>query len=248
MEQKLETQENITDLLGFETLDSISQANNFNEWMYKVVSGDLDGEILEIGSGIGNITEYFVRGEFQISASDMRKEYCDFLERKFEGRNNFQSVYQIDIVDEDFDRKHKNLFGKFDAVFALNIIEHVENDDLALKNCLKLLRKGGKLVILVPAFMGLYNIFDEGLGHFRRYNRKSLEKIYQNNGITIVKTTYFNFIGLFGWWFSGTVLKKKTIPSGQMRLYNSMVWLFKMIDFFTHKFFGLSVVCFGKKE
>ena len=52
MEQKLETQENITDLLGFETLDSISQANNFNEWMYKVVSGDLDGEILEIGSGI----------------------------------------------------------------------------------------------------------------------------------------------------------------------------------------------------
>lgn len=247
MEEKLTPEDYLSDEIGFETLDSIAQANRFNEWMYKTISGGMEGKILEIGSGIGNISEYFVRDGFKISVSDMRAEYCSFLQNKFKDRENFQAVYQIDIVDPYFDSKHKDLFCKFDAVFALNIIEHVENDDLAIKNCLKFLKKGGRLVILVPAFMSLYNSFDEGLGHYRRYNRRMLEELFLNNRLTILDSTYFNFAGVLGWWFSGNILKKKTIPSGQMRLYNSLVWAFKIADFFLHRIIGLSVIVKGRK-
>ena len=248
MGKKLDEEYVYTDEVGGETLDVIAEADRFNEWMYKTVEKNTYGEILEIGSGIGNISELFVNSNQPISVSDMRLEYCKILKKKFTGRNNFGNVYQIDIIDPEFDKKHINLFGKFDSVFALNIIEHVEDDNLAIKNCLKLLKSSGQLVILVPAFQVLYNVFDEELEHFRRYNKKQLIKLFTQNNIHVVYNRYFNFAGIIGWWLSGNILKKKNIPSGQMKLYNSLVWIFKIIDFFTNRFVGLSVVVAGKKK
>lgn len=238
----------LSDQIGFDTLDSISQAGRFNEWMYKTVSKHTFGEILEIGSGIGNITRFYVADNLHISASDMRKEYCETLEERFLGENNFRKVYQLDIVDTQFDLKHSSLFGKFNSVFALNIIEHIENDDTAIKNCLKLLKPEGKLVILVPAFMFLFNTFDQNLGHYRRYTRHQLKNLFVHNNIRIQYSRYFNFAGMTGWWFSGTVLKEKTIPSGQMKLFNFLVPVFKGIDFLINRFAGLSVIVAGEKS
>jgi SAM-dependent methyltransferase len=248
MEQKIEGVNELTDKIGFETLENIAQANRFNRWMFKTVSKGMKGEILEIGSGTGNISDYFVENGFALSVSDMRLEYCGFLQNKYYGKVNFRKVYQIDIVDPEFDQKQRELFGMFDSVFALNIIEHVKDDDLAVKNCLKLLKEGGKLVILVPAFMALFNGFDEGLGHYRRYTRKNLELLFRQNGLQELKSRYFNFAGVLGWWLSGNILKKKTIPAGQMKIYNSLVRLFMVIDFFTRSFVGLSVIATGKKK
>lgn len=247
MEQKLISNELISDKVGFETLDNIAQADRFNKWMFSVVSSDFKGKILEIGSGIGNISAYCIENGYDFTASDLRIEYCDYLKNKFDSYENFNGVYQIDIADKDFDKKYAEILGKFDTVFALNIIEHVADDDLAIKNCFKLLKTGGTLVILVPAFMFLYNSFDRGLEHYRRYNRKNLNALFLQNNFKIHQSRYFNFAGALGWWFSGSILKKKAIPSGQMRIYNSLVWIFKIVDFFTKSCIGLSVITSGKK-
>lgn len=247
MEQKIDTSASLSDQVGYETLDSIAQAGRFNRWMFQTVAANTRGEVLEIGSGIGNISAYFVKNNRPVSVSDMRPEYCEFLKKKFSGVNNFRDVHQIDIVDPGFDTKHENLMGKFDSVIALNIVEHVDDDDYAIRNCLKLLKQGGQLVVLVPAFMWLYNRFDRELGHYRRYTRKSLEELFRQNGTVIQSSRYFNFAGVLGWWFSGNILKKKVIPSGQMKLYDALVWAFKTADFFTKRFIGLSVIVTGKK-
>lgn len=247
MEQKLNPDNDLSDKIGYETLDSIAQADNFNRYMFSVVSTDFKGEILEIGSGIGNISSYCIKEGYNFSASDLRPEYCEFLQNKFKGHKNFKGTYQIDIIDPHFDEKYAALFNKFNVVFALNIIEHVSDDDLAIKNCLKFLKEGGKLVILVPAFMFLYNSFDRGLGHYRRYTRKKLETLFLQNNLKVTKSRYFNFAGVLGWWVSGNILRKKTIPSGQMRLYNLLVGVFKIIDYFTKPFVGLSIIVSGEK-
>ncbi|WP_372936409.1 class I SAM-dependent methyltransferase [Mariniphaga sediminis] len=248
MGQSIAGLKEVTDQTGLETLDNIAQANRFNRWMYETISRDMTGNILEIGSGIGNISAHFLENRYSISLSDMRQEYCDFLRQKFEEKSNLKGIYQIDIIDPDFDKKHGDLFETFDGVFALNIIEHVENDDLAVKNCLKLIKKDGMLVILVPAFMSLFNPFDEGLGHYRRYTRKNLEQQFRQNNIRVLKSRYFNFAGTLGWWFSGNILKKKSIPTGQIKIYNSLVWLFRIVDHFTNSFVGLSVIITGRKQ
>jgi SAM-dependent methyltransferase len=232
---------------GMETLEVVAEAENFNLWMYNTILPYCSGEILEIGSGIGNISDYFLKNNYTITLSDIRDNYCDVLGEKYSTNPYLKAVINIDIIDPDFDNKHANLFESFDTIYALNIVEHVKDDKLAIANCKKLLKKGGNLIILVPAYQKLYNIFDKELEHYRRYNQNNLDKLFVENELQIIHRQYFNFIGIFGWWFSGSILKKKTIPGGQMKLYNSLVSVFKIIDKVILNKMGLSVITVGKK-
>ena len=136
--------------------------------------------------------------------------------------------------------------GQFDTVFALNVIEHIEEDLVALQNIKKILRPGGNVIILVPAFNLLYNNFDHNLGHYRRYNRRSLKALLQEAEFKILDSSYFNVAGIMGWILSGKVLKRDVIPEGQMKLFDQLVPLFKFLDKLTMKSFGLSVVAVGQ--
>ena len=72
-------------------------------------------------------------------------------------------------------------------------MEHIKDDHLAIKNMVKLLKPGGNLVILVPAYQALYNNFDTTLEHYRRYNKKSLTSLMGNYG-EIISAFYFNML------------------------------------------------------
>ncbi|WP_338409377.1 class I SAM-dependent methyltransferase [uncultured Flavobacterium sp.] len=237
----METKE--IDLEGLETLNVIEKANKFNKWMYDTIKPHCKGKILEIGSGIGNISEYFIKDNQNIVLSDLRDNYIEIAKNKFANE-----VLKIDLVDADFDTKYSNLVGTFDTVFALNVVEHIKDDLQAIANCKKLLKKGGHLIILVPAYQSLYNQFDVELEHFRRYTHKSLKKIINANQLNIKKTFSFNVIGILGWYVTGSILKKKTIPEGQMGLFNKLVPIFKLADLLTFKKIGLSVICFSVKN
>lgn len=230
------------DIEGLVTLNVIEKANRFNEWMYNVISPHCKGSILEIGSGIGNISKFFIYDNKKIVLSDLRNNYCELLTEKFKN-----PILKIDLVNPNFDKEYKTLFQTFDSVFALNVIEHIENDILAISNCKKLLKEGGNLIILVPAYQWLFNNFDYELEHYRRYSRKALKKIIKNNNLKVEKLFFFNVIGIFGWFLSGKILKKKIIPEGQMNLFNFLVPGFKLVDKIVFRKIGLSVICIAKK-
>jgi SAM-dependent methyltransferase len=233
---------------GFETLDVISEADNFNDWMYNTIKQYCKGKTLEIGSGLGNISSYFIKDNFNIFLSDIRDNYCDELKRKFSTNNNVIGIENIDLVDPDFDTKYAQHLNSFDTVFALNVIEHIEDDTLAIKNCKKLLSKGGSLIILVPAYQKLYNAFDKALYHYRRYTSKQMENIFFENEITIRKSFYFNFLGIFGWYISGQIMHKKLITKSQMNFYNKIVFIAKILDTISLKKIGLSSIVIGEKK
>ena len=232
---------------GLETLESISKANRFNEWMYRTIRPHLSGRVLEVGSGIGNISRLFLRDGYRITLSDVRENYCQALESSFSGESGLDGILHLDLVHSDFEQQYAPYLGSFDSVFALNVIEHIENDTLAIANAMRLLKPGGRMAILVPAYQWLYNRFDKELYHYRRYTARSLGALYRKNGLRVDKTFYFNAVGMAGWFYSGKILQKKTIPSGQMSLYNKLVPVFKVIDKLVLNKTGLSVVAFGNK-
>ena len=235
------------DLVGESTLDVIAKADKFNMWMYQTIKPYCKGKVLEIGSGIGNISSFFMEDDFKLMLTDIRQGYCTKLENTFNGNPNFLGTEVMDLTDADFDSKFQSHLGQYDTVFALNVVEHIYDDTLALKNCRKLLSDNGHLIILVPSYQKLYNNFDKELGHYRRYTKASLSHVFLNNHFKIIHKQYFNFMGIFGWYVTGNLLKKDSIPGDQMALYNSLVPIFKIIDKLIFNGVGLSTIIVGKK-
>lgn len=121
---------------------------------------------------------------------------------------NFGRVYGIDCAPKalDYCRKRglKNVkkgnildipFGdnQFDIALALDVLEHVEDDDRALREINRVLKEDdGIAIIFVPAFQFLWGITDEVSLHFRRYRLKPLVDKIQKSNFKILKTSYFN--------------------------------------------------------
>lgn len=232
---------------GFETLKVISDAVSFNKWTFDTIRPYCSGKILEIGSGIGNISDRFINDGLDITLSDIRNNYIGFLKQKYPGLESAGKILQMDLVDPDFDSKFSHLMGTFDTVFALNVVEHIGDDHKAVSNCRKLLKAGGNIVLLMPAYMWLYNNFDKELFHFRRYNRKSMLSLLEKCEFTETRSFYFNAGGIPGWYISGKLFRNKTIPTGQMNLFDKLVPVFKLLDRILMRKAGLSVIGTGRK-
>jgi len=232
------------DEIGIDTLDAISFAPGFNKYMFETIEPFCKGHILEIGAGIGNISEHFITKGAEISLTDIRDNYVEILNNNF--GETAESIFNLDIVSEDFDEKFKHLYESFDSIFALNVVEHIKDHELAIRNIKKLLKPNGHIIILVPAYQILYNSFDTALEHFRRYTQKSLNKIISPE-FEIIHNQYFNVFGIAGWVVSGGILKKKAIPRNQMELYDKLIGFSRFLDKLVFNKIGLSVITVGKK-
>jgi len=235
------------DLVGEETLEAIGRADRFNHWMYQTIKPWCKGNVLEIGSGAGNISQFFIQDGFQITLTDIRERYCIKLRTKFGENQNLAGVEKVNLIHPEFENTYSHLINCFDTVFALNVVEHIENDSQAIANSKKLLKPGGHLIVLVPSYEFLYNGFDKGLGHYRRYNTETLSELFLEHDLSILKKQHFNFAGMFGWYFTGSIFKKKIIPIGQMKIYNALVPVFKLIDKLVFQTVGLSTIVIGEK-
>jgi SAM-dependent methyltransferase len=237
-----------SDPVGFETLEFFSRTSAINQWLYDKIKNFASGQILEIGSGIGNISAHLLRDQSNVSLSDLRPEYCQLLQRKFGMDLHLRQVYELDLSVTDFKTKYVDLLEKFDTVFALNVIEHIENDSLAIQNAKSLLRRNGKLVILVPAGQSLYNSLDLELGHYKRYSKTGLKNMIGASGFDISYCSYFNAAGILGWWISGKMLRDKVITSSKLNLFNLLVPVFRIMDWFITPVAVLSIIAAGIKN
>lgn len=238
---------NPEDRVGSETLKILSKAHHFNDWMYQSILPFCQSPIMEIGSGLGNISQFFLQDNSEILLTDLRSEYCQLLEKRFKSQPSLLGVDKIDLVHADFDRHYQKHLGKFNTVYALNVVEHIENDLKALENCYKLLQKDGNLIILVPAYNSLFCDLDRKLGHFRRYTKKSLSNIFEKAGFQISHRQYFNFAAVGGWFLYGKLLRYQILPEKPIQAYNRLVPIFKVLDRAIFNKMGNSVIIVGKK-
>jgi len=234
--------------VGLSTLENLSVAERLNQWMFDSIRPYVKGNILEVGSGIGNISACFVQNKLPLYVSDYSIDYCQMLQQKFDMEPLIKDVLHLDLATPDIENLHPKLMGKFNTIFALNVVEHIKDHELALANCYKMLAHGGRVIILVPAYQALYNGFDKELEHFRRYTRASLRRLLESQKFEVKRTWHFNFAGIFGWFWSGTVMGKKTLPAGELKFYNKLVPLFRVADKVVGNNVGLSVIGVGVKN
>ncbi len=85
--------------------------------------------------------------------------------------------------------KHKFPFQSefFDLICAFEVLEHVENDLMVLKEIKRCLKPQGVCLISFPLHMGIFNAYDQVVGHIRRYNPRDLETLFKRAGLKIIK-------------------------------------------------------------
>ena len=229
-----------------QTLHAISRAAKFNRWMYDTIKPYCRGRVLEVGSGIGNISSFFVQDNFDITLSDIDDHYIQTLKKRFPRVDNARDIIFLDLQQQDFEINYAGMKESFDTVFLLNVLEHIDDDSQALHNCKMLLRKGGTLIVLVPAYSWLYSRLDKNLRHCRRYTLTVLQGLFDKQQLTVRKRFYFNALGIVAWSYA-KIFSLSTVPVREMGVYNSLVPLAKAIDKLLLAKIGLSAIIIGQK-
>jgi SAM-dependent methyltransferase len=134
-----------------------------------------------------------------------------------------------------------------DSVICFNVLEHIEQDETALRNIFDLLEPGGRFLLLVPSHPWLYGSLDQHLGHRRRYRKKELRNKLEAMGFRVIYLKYFNRIGILGWFLNSRILRRKRLSSFQLRIFNLLVPLFKLESLFPLPV-GTSILAVGEKS
>jgi 2-polyprenyl-3-methyl-5-hydroxy-6-metoxy-1,4-benzoquinol methylase len=238
------------DYIGHANLEIISENSRFNNWMYGHIKAGLKekmGNILEVGSGLGTISEKIIHDmgpSVHITLTDVSVTYVQSLKIKYSSFKNV-SVSRMDLNNKE--EYSKIGYEKYDTIVAINVLEHVRDDLLALHEIYKMLKKDGILIILVPCHKFLYNVIDKNIGHYRRYTKKELYDKIKETNFTAVCMYYFNTMGVVGWYFSGNVLKNGAISPTASRWFDRLVPLLGYLDRITFNRIGLSLICHLKK-
>lgn len=127
---------------------------------------------------------------------------------------------------------------------ALNVIEHVRDDEASVVTMASLVGPGGRVVVLVPACEAMYGSIDRELNHYRRYTRSTLARVLTRAGCRVDRVFYFNLVGAFGWWLHSRAWRVACIPAGQLRWFDRLVPLLRAEDRLSC-LFGQSVIGFG---
>ena len=104
------------------------------------------------------------------------------------------------------------------AVICLNVLEHIEDDCLAIQNVARILKPNGVFILEVPAGPNLYDYYDRYLQHWRRYDMKQLIEMLHNNGFEIVKSTHLGFLVYPAFWGVKKLNRLKTLGEEQAKL------------------------------
>jgi glycosyltransferase involved in cell wall biosynthesis len=211
---------------GAKILDSLAGTKRFNRWMADTVRPLVGTRVLELGAGIGNMTQHLSRGRKIYVASDIDQEHIARLRVRFRGRPNLE-IRRCDLSDAaDF----QPLLGSFDSVVCLNVVEHVEDDLGALRNIFSALKPGGRAIVLVPQDQKAYGTLDEVLGHFRRYSEEQLRARMEEAGFEVERVLHFNRVTRPGWRFNGQVLRRRSFSRFQLAVFDTLVPLWRRID------------------
>ena len=196
----------------------------------------LDGE--KVGCGIGNMTSYFL-GLDEVVGLDRLPSSVRYVRAAFADRANVH-ICEGDITTRD---TVAQLAGhRLDTVMCLNVLEHIERDQVALVNMRALLRPGGSLILVVPAHRWLYGSMDAAIGHLRRYTRRSMAELLAAAGLTPVRLQYVNAIGALGWLVAGRVLHCEAPSPSLLRRFNALVPPLRWIESKISPPFGISLL------
>ena len=174
-------------------LDIFAHTRNWKRYWSSQVVQFIAGDVLEAGAGIGANTAMIKAAAGPVcswTALEPDPEFADSLKKTPSvDPATAKCIPRIGTIQS---------FGatpQFNSLLYIDVLEHIEQDREEMERAAALLRPGGHIVVLLPAYQWLYTPFDEATGHFRRYSKATL-KACSPSSCRLVTLRYLDSVGM----------------------------------------------------
>jgi hypothetical protein len=225
--------------LQSEVLEDLSDAHRYRRWLADLARPFLGEHPIEIGSGTGDYALEWAPAVNRFTATEADESRYRALKLRFSGHPIVEtkrlSLGGRDDAAGEFRHRHT-------SAVAYNVLEHIPDDVGALRSLADLVRPGGAVVLVVPAFPSAMSSFDRAIGHQRRYTRATLCAALRAAGLTIEEIRYVNPVGLIAWYVTVKGLRRTPRNGPLLRWYDrTIVPMARFLDRRNRAPFGQSV-------
>lgn len=213
-------------------------AKNYNNFLLSLIEHNVRTQklkILDFGAGLGTYADILVGKGYKIDCLEPDNKLKKRLEKK--GFKTFNDVKDLKPYS-------------YDLIYALNVLEHIEDDRSSIVALSKALKKGGKLVIYVPAFQILFSSMDKKVGHYRRFRKNRLDRHATDAGLDVKELYYCDPLG-FGVALVFKYLgnREGVVSSRSIKLYDRFIFpVSKLFQPIFKRFIGKNVVLIAEKS
>src|SRR6266513_5939252 len=166
---------------GVDILEALESAHNYNDYITRLVRESTESkDLIDFGAGIGTFSKRLRTAGYHVKCIEP-----DPLQRQRLQEQRFDTLEKITSVADD----------SASFIFSLNVFEHIQEDPVSLTQIRQKLQPGGTLLIYVPAFACLWTSLDEKLCPHRRYTKKSLRRLVEQQGFIVEDVRYADCLG-----------------------------------------------------
>lgn len=222
-------------------LDAVANAKNYYKWIVERFAPFLGRRVVEVGAGIGTFAEFIIGspGVESLLCVEPAENVFPVLAERFSSDTRIRTIHasidQLDVVDAA------------DSLVAVNVLEHVEDDEAFLRAAARIVVPGGHLLLFVPAHQFLYGSLDAAFDHYRRYSKAGLSSVVSRAGWESVRISNVNIAGILPWLIAGKILRNTTLGHRQMRIFDRLVVpVMKRVESVREPFIGQSLLAVAR--
>ena len=200
----------------------MSDAENYVRWIFtELIAPHLGPSVLEIGSGIGTYSPLIV--------GDPKVKQLTCVEVDLSCSATAREALAAARVRKPVEHVVADYLGaplakdRYDTALLINVLEHLQEDRVAIRKARSELRMDGSLVIFVPAFELLMSKLDRRLEHHRRYTTGSLRRLLEGAGFTVTALRYYNLVGFLGWLWRFRILGRTEQSPALVRFFDRVI-------------------------
>jgi SAM-dependent methyltransferase len=197
-----------------DVLVALAECRNHRKWFAGFAKPYLGESPIEIGSGLGDYAREWIPLVSSFTATDADPATVLGLKSAMSA---FPQVTVGEVALPAEDR------AEHSCLIAYNVLEHIEDDTGALRSMGRLVRSGGYIVLVTPAFPFAMSPVDIATGHVRRYTKRTMRAALRSAGLDIVDVRYANSLGLICYYVFTSLLRRTPAEGGTMTIYDRLV-------------------------
>lgn len=225
-------------------LELFAHAKTWKAYFARKLRPFIQGEVLEVGAGIGNTTPVlFVSGRAKWTSLEPDPQQAAIL---VDSLKRARPTERAEVIAGTIEDVAPGRF--FDSIVYIDVLEHIEHDAAELRTAAAHLREEGTLIVLAPACQRLFSEFDRAIGHFRRYDSRSLRQIVPP-GLREESMIYLDSAGLLASFFNRALLRQSMPTIRQILIWDRLlVPLSRVLDPLLMYKVGRTIVAIWRKS